>query len=308
MFGKTAIMKMNDGAREPVPTVSTGSLALDQALGTGGIPRGRIAELYGPESSGKSTIALHLAANSQKVGSVVYIDTEHSLEPKYAAALGVNMNDLLISQPETTEQAFEIIEKMVDSGDVSLIVIDSIAAMVPRAELEGDYGDSNVGLQARLMGQAMRKLTGKLSKTNTTLLCINQLRYKVGVIYGSPEVTPGGNALKFYASVRLDVRRTETEKQDGEASGNRTKVKVVKNKLAPPHRVAEFSILYGEGISRERELVDIGTDVGVLTKSGSWYKWGSVNLAQGAEKTRLWLVDNPVEASTIEAEIEQRML
>ena len=272
-FGSGAVIRMGDSAPARVSVIPSGSLALDEALGVGGFPRGRIVEVYGPESSGKSTLALHAVANAQKLGSAVYIDTEHSLDLCYAAALGVDVDNLLVCQPDHAEQALEITEALIDSGDVSIVVLDSVAAMVPRREIEGDFGDSNVGLHARLMSQAMRKLVGRVEKTNTLLYCINQLRMKVGVVYGSPEVTTGGVALKYYSSVRLDVRRIETEKSDGEASGNRTRVKVVKNKMAPPLRVAEFSIDYGEGISRASELVDLGVKHSFIAKGGAWFRY-----------------------------------
>lgn len=275
-FGKGAVQLLGADERQQVDAIPTGSIALDRALGIGGVPRGRIVEIYGPESSGKTTVALHIVANAQKLGKVAYIDTEHALDPVYARALGVNVDDLLMSQPDTAEQAMEIAELLIDSGELSVLVIDSIAALVPRRELEGDYGDSNVGLMARLMSQAMRKLVGRTQKTNTLLLCINQLRMKVGVIYGSPEVTTGGLALKYYSSVRMDVRRIETEKSGADAVGNRTRVKIVKNKLAPPLKTAEFSIEFGHGICRASELIDLAVEAGVIRKSAAWLKFGEV--------------------------------
>lgn len=272
-FGSGAVIRMGDTPTNDVGVIPTGSLALDLALGVGGFPRGRIVEIFGPESSGKSTLALHAVANAQRLGVACYIDTEHSLDIRYAAALGVDVENLLVSQPDNAEQALEIAEALIDSGDVSIVVLDSVAAMVPRREIEGDFGDSNVGLHARLMSQAMRKLVGRIEKTDTLLLCINQLRMKVGIVYGSPEVTTGGLALKYYSSVRLDVRRIETEVTGTEASGNRTRVKVVKNKCAPPLRTAEFSIEYGEGISRSAELIDLGVKYGIVTKAGAWLKY-----------------------------------
>jgi recombination protein RecA len=273
----------------------------------GGYPRGRIVEIYGPESSGKSTLALHAVANAQKVGAAAYVDTEHSLDPIYAKALGVDVDSLIISQPDSAEQALEIAELLIDSGELSILVIDSIAALVPARELQGDYGDANVGVMARLMSQAMRKLTGRVSRTDTLLLCINQLRLKVGVVYGSPEVTSGGMALKYYASQRLDVRRIETERTGTEATGNRTRVKVVKNKVAPPLKLAEFSVLYGHGVSHEVELIDLGVELGVVKKSGAWYKYGEVSLGQGQENSRQKLIETPAMALEIETQIRDRL-
>lgn len=301
--GKGAIQRLGDDVHQPVDVISTGSIALDRALGIGGLPRGRVVEIYGPESSGKSTLALHVVANAQRVGAVAYVDTEHAIDPVYAKALGVDVPSLLISQPDCAEQALEIIETLIDSGEVSLIVLDSVAAMVTRRELEGDYGDSNVGLMARLMSQAMRKLTGRLEKTNTLMLCINQLRMKVGIVYGSPEVTTGGMALKYYSSVRLDIRRIETEKTGTEASGNRTRVKVVKNKLAPPLKQAEFSIDFGKGIAHLDELIDFGTELGFIKKSGTWYSYGDVKLGQGKDKASLALADDDALAAEIASKI-----
>lgn len=275
-FGTGTVMRLGEDASAKVEVIPSGSIALDRALGIGGYPRGRIVEVYGPESSGKSTLALHAAASGQRVGSVAYIDTEHSIDPVYAAALGVDVEKLIITQPDNAEQALEVAEILIDSGELSVLILDSVAAMVPRRELEGDYGDSNVGLHARLMSQAMRKLTGRVKERNVLFLAINQLRQKVGVVYGSPEVTTGGVALKYYSSIRLDVRRIETEKQGTEAVGNRTRVKVVKNKLAPPLRQAEFSIVYGLGIHRGTELVDLAVDAGVIVKAGPWFKYGEL--------------------------------
>ncbi|ACF34283.1 UvsX-like recombinase [Mycobacterium phage Kostya] len=304
-FGAGAAMTL--GAKpQTVDTIPTGSIALDAALGIGGYPRGRVVEIYGPESSGKSTLCLHAVANAQKAGgNAAYIDAEHSLDPEYAAALGVDVDNLVVVQPDTGEQALEIVDLLVKSGEVSIIVVDSVAALVPRAELEGDIGDSHVGLHARLMSQAMRKLTGTIASTNTLTLWVNQLREKIGNVgYGPNETTTGGKALRFYASVRMDVRRIATEKEGDEAVGNRTRVKVVKNKLAPPHRQAEFSIVYGEGISREAELLDMAVSRGLIKKSGAWFKYGDKNIGQGKPKTVQWLKDNPDVAASIEQTIK----
>ncbi|AXH48292.1 RecA-like DNA recombinase [Mycobacterium phage Phaja] len=304
-FGAGAAMTL--GAKpQTVDTIPTGSIALDAALGIGGYPRGRVVEIYGPESSGKSTLCLHAVANAQKAGgNAAYIDAEHSLDPEYAAALGVDVDNLVVVQPDTGEQALEIVDLLVKSGEVSIIVVDSVAALVPRAELEGDIGDSHVGLHARLMSQAMRKLTGTIASTNTLTLWVNQLREKIGNVgYGPNETTTGGKALRFYASVRMDVRRIATEKEGDEAVGNRTRVKVVKNKLAPPHRQAEFSIVYGEGISREVELLDMAVSRGLIKKSGAWFKYGDKNIGQGKPKTVQWLKDNPDVADSIERTIK----
>ncbi|AEK08415.1 UvsX-like recombinase [Mycobacterium phage SirDuracell] len=304
-FGAGAAMTL--GAKpQTVDTIPTGSIALDAALGIGGYPRGRVVEIYGPESSGKSTLCLHAVANAQKAGgNAAYIDAEHSLDPEYAAALGVDVDNLVVVQPDTGEQALEIVDLLVKSGEVSIIVVDSVAALVPRAELEGDIGDSHVGLHARLMSQAMRKLTGTIASTNTLTLWVNQLREKIGNVgYGPNETTTGGKALRFYASVRMDVRRIATEKEGDEAVGNRTRVKVVKNKLAPPHRQAEFSIVYGEGISREAELLDMAVSRGLIKKSGAWFKYGDKNIGQGKPKTVQWLKDNPDVADSIERTIK----
>ena len=305
-FGKGAIMKLGDNAAMQVEAISTGSLGLDLALGVGGVPRGRIIEIYGPESSGKTTLALHILAEAQKKGGeVAFIDVEHALDPTYAEALGVDINSLLVSQPDTGEQAMEICEALVRSGAIDAIVIDSVAAMVPRAEIEGEMGDSHVGLQARLMSQAMRKLTSVIGKTNTVCVFINQLREKVGVMYGNPEVTTGGRALKFYASVRIDVRRVETLKAGGEIIGNRTRAKVVKNKMAPPFREAEFDIMYGEGISLLGELLDLGVKLDLVQKSGSWFAMGETRLGQGRDAAKQYLKDNPQVADSLEAAIRR---
>jgi len=312
-FGVGAIQRLGGKPKE-IEAISTGSIALDGALGVGGLPRGRVVEIFGPESSGKTTVALHVLANAQKAGgNVAFIDAEHALDPKYAANLGIATDDLLVSQPDHAEQALEITDILVRSGDVAVIVIDSVAALVPRAELEGDMGDAHVGLQPRLMGQALRKLTGITAASNTTLIFINQLRYKVGVFFGSPEVTPGGKALPFYSSGRLDVRKIETLKQKDEATGARTRVKVVKNKVAPPFRTAEFSILWGTGISREIELIDMGVATGVVKKSGSWLSVptddGSdpIKLGQGQEQARQYLVEQPGLAGEIENRIRETL-
>ena len=294
-FGKGSIMRLgkNDKSMD-IDVVSTGSLGLDIALGVGGLPRGRVVEIYGPESSGKSTLATHVVAEAQRNGGICgYIDAEHALDPVYAKAIGVDIDELLISQPDTGEQALEITDMLIRSGAMDVIVIDSVAALTPRAELEGDMGDTHVGLQARLMSQALRKLTGTLSKSSTIALFINQLREKVGVIYGSPEVTPGGRALKFYASVRLDIRRLESIKDGAEIVGNRTRVKVVKNKCAPPFRMAEFDIVYGKGISREGSVLDVAVDLGIAKKSGAWYTYEGEQLGQGRENAKQFLRDSP---------------
>jgi recombination protein RecA len=293
-FGKGSVMRLGSEDRAPVEVIPTGSIALDVALGIGGIPRGRIVEIYGPESSGKTTLTLHAIANAQKAGGIAaFIDAEHALDPEYAKKLGVDIDALLVSQPDTGEQALEIADMLVRSGSIDLIVIDSVAALVPRAEIEGEMGDSHVGLQARLMSQALRKLTGGLSQTNTTMIFINQLREKIGVFFGSPETTAGGKALKFYASVRLDIRRIETLKDGTDAVGNRTRVKVVKNKMAPPFKQAEFDILYGVGISREGSLIDYGVDQAIVKKSGAWYTYEGEQLGQGRENAKQFLHDNP---------------
>ena len=303
-FGKGSVMRLGDDNRPPVAVIPTGSTALDIALGIGGLPRGRIVEIYGPESSGKTTVALHAVASAQRAGgNAAFIDAEHALDPVYAKALGVDTDNLLVSQPDTGEQALEITDMLIRSGGLDIIVIDSVAALVPKAEIEGEMGDSHVGLQARLMSQALRKITGALSSTGTTAIFINQLREKIGVFFGSPETTTGGKALKFYASVRIDVRRTLTLKDGDQPVGNRTKAKVVKNKMAPPFKQAEFDILYGQGISREGGLLDLGVDNGVIRKSGAWYTYGSDQLGQGKENARTFLKDNPELAEEIENKI-----
>lgn len=306
-YGKGSIMRFGDGmAANNVESISTGSLALDLALGIGGLPKGRIIEIYGPESSGKTTLALHVLAQAQKNGGeVAFVDAEHALDITYARALGVKIEDMLVSQPDTGEQALEITEALVRSGAIDVVVVDSVAALVPRAEIEGEMGDSFVGLHARLMSQALRKLTGAVSKTNTIVIFINQLREKVGVMYGNPEVTTGGRALKFYASVRIDVRRVETLKNGSEMIGNRTKAKVVKNKMAPPFREAEFDIMYGEGISLLGELIDLGVKLDLVQKSGSWYSMGEVRIGQGRDAAKQYLKDNPAIADELEANIRK---
>jgi len=304
-FGKGAIMKLGDAAaRTPVATISTGCLPLDYALGVGGIPRGRIVEIFGPESSGKTTIALHIVAEAQKTGgTAAFIDAEHALDPVYAEALGVKVDDLYVSQPDTGEQALEITEALVRSGAIDVVVVDSVAALVPKAEIEGDMGDAHVGLQARLMSQALRKLTGAINKSNTIVIFINQLREKVGVMFGNPETTPGGKALKFYASVRLDVRRIDALKNGTDIIGNRTRVKVVKNKVAPPFKSAEFDMLYGEGISKEGSLLDLAVDKKIIIKSGAWYAYGDMRMAQGRDNTRTFLKDNPELSQKLEQQL-----
>lgn len=303
-FGKGSVMRLGSDERPPVPVISTGSIALDVALGIGGVPKGRIIEIYGPESSGKTTLTLHAIANAQAAGGIAaFIDAEHALDPEYAKALGVDIDQLLVSQPDTGEQALEIADMLVRSGSVDLVVIDSVAALVPRAEIEGDMGDSHVGLQARLMSQALRKLTGGLNQTGTTMIFINQLREKIGVFFGSPETTSGGKALKFYASVRLDIRRIETLKEGTDAVGNRTRVKVVKNKMAPPFKQAEFDILYGTGISREGSLIDFGVEHDIVKKSGAWYTYEGDQLGQGKENARKYLIEHADLANDIERKI-----
>ncbi len=307
-FGKGSVMRLGDETRMPIEVIPTGSIALDVALGIGGLPRGRVVEIYGPESSGKTTVALHAVANAQRLGGIAaFIDAEHALDPDYAKALGVDTDALLVSQPDTGEQALEIADMLVRSGALDIIVIDSVAALVPRAEIEGEMGDSHVGLQARLMSQALRKMTGALSNTGTTMIFINQLREKIGVMFGSPETTTGGKALKFYASVRLDVRRIETLKDGGDAVGNRTRVKVVKNKVAPPFKQAEFDIIYGLGISREGSLIDMGVEHGIVRKSGAWYTYEGDQLGQGKENSRSFLRDNPDLANEIEKRILEKL-
>lgn len=304
-FGKGAVMRLGQNEAMHVDAIPTGSLSLDIALGIGGLPRGRIVEIYGPESSGKTTLALHCIAEGQKNGGcAAFIDVEHALDPVYAAALGVDVDSLLVSQPDTGEQALEITESLVRSGAIDVIVVDSVAALVPRAEIEGEMGDSHVGLQARLMSQALRKLAGAISKSNCVAIFINQLREKVGVVYGNPEVTPGGRALKFYASVRMDIRKIETLKSNGEIIGSRTRAKVVKNKMAPPFKEAEFDIMYGQGISREGELLDLAVKLGVVDKAGSWFSYGEQKLAQGRDKVKEYFKLNP----SIMEEIEKKTL
>jgi len=303
-YGKGSIMRLGDEVRAPIEVIPTGSVGLDIALGIGGLPRGRVVEIYGPESSGKTTVALHAVAEAQRKGGIAaFIDAEHALDPEYAKKLGVNTDDLLVSQPDTGEQALEIMDMLIGSGALDIVVIDSVAALVPRAEIEGEMGDSHVGLQARLMSQALRKITGRLAQSKTTAVFINQLREKVGVFFGSPETTTGGKALKFYSSVRIDIRRIETLKEAGNPVGNRTRAKIVKNKMAPPFKQAEFDILYGEGISREGSLLDMGVEHNIVRKSGAWYTYDGDQLGQGKENSRRFLKDNP----DLAAEIEERI-
>jgi recombination protein RecA len=303
-FGKGSVMKMGDRKAVAMEVIPTGSVALDIALGVGGLPRGRVIEIYGPESSGKTTVALHAIANAQKAGGIAaFIDAEHALDPEYAKKLGVDIDALLVSQPDTGEQALEIMDMLVRSGAIDIVVVDSVAALVPRAEIEGEMGDSHMGLQARLMSQALRKMTGVLHQSNTTAIFINQLRDKIGVFFGSPETTTGGKALKFYASVRMDVRRIETLKDGQDAVGNRTRVKIVKNKVAPPFKQAEFDIIYGVGISREGSLIDLGVEAGIVKKSGAWFTYEGDQLGQGKENARAFLIDNPDLANEIEKKI-----
>lgn len=308
-FGKGALMKLGEyGSRLDVAVIPTGSLALDVALGIGGVPRGRVVEIYGPEASGKTTLSLQIMSEAQKDGGIVaFVDAEHALDPVYAKRLGVDVDNLLISQPDTGEQALEIVEMLIRSGAIDVVVIDSVAALVPRAEIEGEMGDAHVGLQARLMSQAMRKLTGAISKSQTTAIFINQLREKVGVMFGSPETTSGGRALKFYASIRIDIRRIDTIKQGTEIVGNRVRAKVVKNKMSPPFRQAEFDIMYGEGISKEGSLIDIGVEVEVIGKSGSWYTYGDLRLGQGRESAKQFLKENQDMVATIESQIKSEL-
>ncbi|MDK8306841.1 recombinase RecA [Corynebacterium imitans] len=303
-FGKGAIMRLGDDNRPPIQSISSGNTAIDVALGIGGWPRGRVVEIYGPESSGKTTVALHAIASAQRAGGIAaFIDAEHALDPDYAKKLGVDTDNLLVSQPDTGEQALEIADMLVRSGAIDIIVIDSVAALTPKAEIEGEMGDSHVGLQARLMSQALRKMTGALYNSGTTAIFINQLREKIGVMFGSPETTTGGKALKFYASVRCDVRRIQTLKDGQDSIGNRTKMKVVKNKVSPPFKIAEFDIMYGEGISRESSIIDLGVDNGIVKKSGSWFTYEGDQLGQGKEKARNFLKDNPDLANEIEDKI-----
>ncbi|MFC9711549.1 recombinase RecA [Paenibacillus sp. NPDC056933] len=306
-FGKGSIMRLGEhSTNRVIETISTGSIGLDLALGIGGVPKGRVIEIYGPESSGKTTLALHVVAEIQKVGGTgAYIDAEHALDPTYARALGVDVDSMLISQPDTGEQALEITEALVRSGSVDVIVVDSVAALVPRAEIEGEMGDVHMGLQARLMSQALRKLTGTISKTQSIIIFINQLREKIGVMFGSPEVTSGGRALKFFSSIRLDIRRIESIKNGSEIVGNHVRVKVVKNKLAPPFRMTEFDIMYGEGISKMGELIDIGIERGLIQKSGSWFFQGELRLGQGRDSAKKYFMDHPDEAKTLEDEIRK---
>ena len=307
-FGKGSIMKLGDEGRVPVEAIPTGSIALDIALGIGGLPRGRVVEIYGPESSGKTTLALHAIASVQSTGGIAaFVDAEHAFDPEYAKRLGVDIDNLLVSQPDTGEQALEIADMLIRSGALDLIVIDSVAALVPRAEIEGDMGDSHVGLQARLMSQALRKITGALSNNNTTAIFINQLREKIGVMFGSPETTTGGKALKFYASVRLDIRRIETLKVGTDPVGNRTRVKVVKNKVAPPFKQAEFDILYGEGISREGGILDMAVEEGLVRKAGAWYTHEGDQLGQGKENARAYLKDNPELTNDLERQLKEKV-
>jgi recombination protein RecA len=307
-FGKGSVMRLGDETRAPIETISTSSIALDVALGIGGLPRGRVVEIYGPESSGKTTVALHAVANAQRNGGIAaFIDAEHALDPEYAKKLGVDTDALLVSQPDTGEQALEIMDMLIGSGSLDVIVIDSVAALVPRAEIEGEMGDSHVGLQARLMSQALRKITGRLSQSKTTAIFINQLREKIGVFFGSPETTTGGKALKFYASVRIDVRRIETLKEGSNPIGNRTRAKIVKNKMAPPFKQAEFDIMYGQGISRESGLIDMGVEHGICKKSGAWFTYDGDQLGQGKENSRKFLRDNPDLADEIERRIRLKL-
>ncbi len=307
-FGKGSIMRLGEETRAALGIIPTGAIALDVALGIGGLPRGRVVEIYGPESSGKTTVALHAVANAQAAGGIVaFIDAEHALDPDYAKALGVDTDALLVSQPDSGEQALEIADMLVRSGALSLIVIDSVAALVPRAEIEGEMGDSHVGLQARLMSQALRKMTGALNNSGTTMIFINQLREKIGVMFGSPETTTGGRALKFYSSVRLDVRRIETLKDGTDMVGNRTRIKVVKNKVAPPFKQAEFDIMYGKGISREGGLIDVGVEAGLVRKAGAWYTYEGDQLGQGKENARSFLKDNPDLANELEKKILEKL-
>jgi recombination protein RecA len=307
-FGRGAIMRLGDDTRPPVEVIPTGSIALDVALGIGGLPRGRIVEIYGPESSGKTSLALHAVANAQRAGGIAaFIDAEHALDPEYAKNLGVDTDALLVSQPDTGEQALEIADMLIRSSAIDVIVIDSVAALVPRAEIEGEMGDSHVGLQARLMSQALRKIAGALNQNKTTAIFINQLREKIGVMFGSPETTSGGKALKFYASIRLDIRRIETLKDGTDSVGNRTRVKVVKNKVSPPFKTAEFDILYGVGISREGSLIDLGVEQAIVRKSGAWYTYEGDQLGQGKENARNYLRDNPDTANEIEKKIKEKL-
>ena len=303
-FGKGSIMKLGENAKLNIEAIPTGALPLDIATGIGGVPKGRIIEIYGPESSGKTTVALHIAAEAQKRGGIAaFIDAEHALDPAYARNLGVKVDDLIISQPDTGEQALEIAEALVRSGAIDIIVVDSVAALVPKAEIDGDMGESHMGLQARLMSQALRKLAGSISKSNTVAIFINQLREKIGVMFGSPETTTGGRALKFYASMRMDVRKIETLKKGDDIYGNRTRVKIVKNKVAPPFKQAEFDIIYGKGISKEGDLLDIAAELNIINKSGSWYSYEDVRIGQGRENAKQFLIDNPDKAKDVEIKV-----
>ena len=304
-FGTGSIMKMGEGQKVDVKVISTGSPSIDLALGVGGIPRGRIIEIFGPESSGKTTLALHIVAEAQKAGGLAaFIDAEHALDPEYSKKIGVNIDDLLVSQPDTGEQALEIAETLVRSNAVDIIVIDSVAALTPRAEIEGEMGDSHMGLQARLMSQALRKITGAVSRSNTAVIFINQIRMKIGIMFGNPETTPGGNALKFYSSVRIDIRRAAQIKDGENVIGNRTKVKVVKNKVAPPFRIAEFDIMYNEGISRSGDILDLGVKAGIINKSGAWFDLGDIKLGQGRESAKQFLKANP----KVMKEVERKLM
>jgi len=309
-FGKGSVMRLGDGTGiRDIDAISTGSIGLDVALGIGGLPKGRVIEIYGPESSGKTTLTLQVVAEAQKQGgTAAFVDAEHALDPSYAEKLGVNVDELLVSQPDTGEQALEITDMLVRSGAIDVVVIDSVAALTPKAEIEGEMGDSHMGLQARLMSQALRKLTGNIKRSNAMVIFINQIRMKIGVMFGSPETTTGGNALKFYSSVRLDIRRIGAIKKGDEVIGNQTRVKVVKNKVSPPFKQAEFEILYGEGISREGEIIDIGVEQGIVDKAGSWYSYGNDRIGQGKENARQYLAENPEVAAEIEAKIRARLL
>lgn len=303
-YGKGSVMKMGDKVDTQISTVSSGSLTLDVALGVGGYPRGRIIEVYGPESSGKTTVALHAVAQAQKAGgTAAFIDAENALDPQYAAALGVDIDELLLSQPDTGEQGLEIADALVSSGAVDIVIVDSVAALVPRAEIEGEMGDSHMGLQARLMSQALRKLSGSINKTKTTVIFINQIREKIGIMFGNPETTPGGRALKFYSTIRLDVRRAEQIKQGQDILGNRTRIKVVKNKVAPPFKIAEVDIMYGKGISQVGELVDLGAEKEIINKAGAWYSYGDERIGQGRENAKQYFLDNP----ELREEVEQKV-
>ncbi|MDX2503134.1 MAG: recombinase RecA [Gammaproteobacteria bacterium] len=308
-FGKGSVMRMGDARAVQIDSISTGSLGLDIALGVGGLPKGRVVEIYGPESSGKTTLTLHVIAEAQKAGgTAAFIDAEHALDPLYAEKLGINVDDLLVSQPDTGEQALEITDMLVRSGAVDVLVIDSVAALTPKAEIDGDMGDSHMGLQARLMSQALRKLTGVIKRSNTLVIFINQIRMKIGVMFGNPETTTGGNALKFYASVRLDIRRIGAIKKGDEITGNETRVKVVKNKVAPPFKQTEFDILYGEGISYEGELITLGAKEGIIDKSGAWYSYNGDKIGQGKDKVRAFLKENPEIVAEIDAKIREKLL